>query len=189
LRLEVGPPSLHSLLPYTPSSTQPGRPAYPTRAPTLHSCLDTAGRPAYPIPRPRRNEWSRLPCTPASTYQVGPPALRPAQVEPAYPVTRPRRNESSRLPSQGSTQQVGPPTLHHTHRGTASAAPGPPRPPKAPRPHPREPKTLPYAGPDSRGPALGKSRRRTAYPQQIVTTRLLYCLQDRFAQLSRLQRI
>ncbi len=35
----------------------------------------------------------------------------------------------------------------------------------------------------------GKSRRRTAYPQQIVTTRLLYCLQDRFAQLSRLQRI
>lgn len=34
-----------------------------------------------------------------------------------------------------------------------------------------------------------KSRRRTAYPQQIVTTRLLYCLQDRFAQLSRLQRI
>lgn len=37
--------------------------------------------------------------------------------------------------------------------------------------------------------ALGKSRRRTAYPQQIVTTRLLYCLQDRFAQLSRLQRI
>lgn len=38
-------------------------------------------------------------------------------------------------------------------------------------------------------PVLGKSRRRTAYPQQIVTTRLLYCLQDRFAQLSRLQRI
>jgi hypothetical protein len=38
-------------------------------------------------------------------------------------------------------------------------------------------------------PKLGKSRRRTAYPQQIVTTRLLYCLQDRFAQLSRLQRI
>ena len=37
--------------------------------------------------------------------------------------------------------------------------------------------------------SLGKSRRRTAYPQQIVTTRLLYCLQDRFAQLSRLQRI
>jgi hypothetical protein len=35
----------------------------------------------------------------------------------------------------------------------------------------------------------GKSRRRRAYPQQIVTTRLLYCLQDPFAQLSRLQRI
>ena len=36
---------------------------------------------------------------------------------------------------------------------------------------------------------IGKSRRRRAYPQQIVTTRLLYCLQDPFAQLSRLQRI
>ena len=34
-----------------------------------------------------------------------------------------------------------------------------------------------------------KSRRRRADPQQIVTTRLLYCLQDPFAQLSRLQRI
>ena len=41
-----------------------------------------------------------------------------------------------------------------------------------------------------RGGALtGKSRRRWAYPQQIVTTRLLYCLQDPFAHLSRLQRI
>jgi hypothetical protein len=28
-----------------------------------------------------------------------------------------------------------------------------------------------------------------AYPQQIVTTRLLYCLQDRIEQLSRMQRI
>ena len=36
---------------------------------------------------------------------------------------------------------------------------------------------------------MGKSRRRRAYPQQIVTTGLLYCLQDPFAQLSRLQRI
>lgn len=34
-----------------------------------------------------------------------------------------------------------------------------------------------------------KSRQSRAYPQQIVTTRLLYCLQDPFAQLSRLQRI
>ncbi len=34
-----------------------------------------------------------------------------------------------------------------------------------------------------------KSRQKRAYPQQIVTTRLLYCLQDPFAQLSRLQRI
>ena len=60
------------------------------------------------------------------------------------------------------------------------------------QPKPNTPEN-PYASP--RGcsprekPALGKSRRSTAYPQQIVTTRLLYCLQDRFAQLSRLQRI
>jgi len=60
------------------------------------------------------------------------------------------------------------------------------------QPKPNAPEN-PYASP--RGcsprekPALGKSRRSTAYPQQIVTTRLLYCLQDRFAQLSRLQRI
>ena len=39
-------------------------------------------------------------------------------------------------------------------------------------------------------PDIGGNRgESTAYPQQIVTTRLLYCLQDRFAQLSRLQRI
>jgi hypothetical protein len=51
-----------------------------------------------------------------------------------------------------------------------------------------DPLSSPYV-PPSGGNSLGKSRRRTAYPQQIVTTRLLYCLQDRFAQLSRLQRI
>ena len=38
-------------------------------------------------------------------------------------------------------------------------------------------------------PKLGNLGEGRAYPQQIVTTRLLYCLQDRFAQLSRLQRI
>jgi hypothetical protein len=47
------------------------------------------------------------------------------------------------------------------------------------------------AGPRRARPGVeyGKSRRRRAYPQQIVTTRLLYCLQDPFAHLSRLQRI
>ena len=55
------------------------------------------------------------------------------------------------------------------------------------QPKPNAPEN-PYA-PPPREDVLGKSRRSTAYPQQIVTTRLLYCLQDRFAQLSRLQRI
>ena len=50
--------------------------------------------------------------------------------------------------------------------------------------HRRSPRTAARAPENT-----GKSRRRRAYPQQIVTTRLLYCLQDRFAQLSRLQRI
>jgi hypothetical protein len=54
---------------------------------------------------------------------------------------------------------------------------------------PYTPWTLPLRWPRLAERTLGKSRRRTAYPQQIVTTRLLYCLQDRFAQLSRLQRI
>ncbi len=37
------------------------------------------------------------------------------------------------------------------------------------------------------GSQARESRRRRAYPQQIVTTRLLYYLQDPFAQQSRLQ--
>ena len=60
----------------------------------------------------------------------------------------------------------------------------PRRPPDVPRSHPDSP--LRSSSSESPG---GKSRRRRAYPQQIVTTRLLYCLQDPFAQLSRLQRI
>jgi hypothetical protein len=62
----------------------------------------------------------------------------------------------------------------------------------------RPPYLAKYAGSHPLGAAAGrpacraphgKSRRRRAYPQQIVTTRLLYCLQDPFAHLSRLQRI
>jgi len=53
---------------------------------------------------------------------------------------------------------------------------------------PRDPADSPLGSSSSESPG-GKSRRRRAYPQQIVTTRLLYCLQDPFAQLSRLQRI
>jgi hypothetical protein len=61
-----------------------------------------------------------------------------------------------------------------------------PEPPGEPvRPPPRR-RGRCSAAPDG---VSGKSRRSTAYPQQIVTTRLLYCLQDRFAQLSRMQRI
>ena len=47
----------------------------------------------------------------------------------------------------------------------------------------------PLHSPPSGGSSVGNRGKDPAYPQQIVTTRLLYCLQDRFAQLSRLQRI
>ena len=68
--------------------------------------------------------------------------------------------------------------------------PTPPRGGKVERSQPTKTKRTrePLRAPP-REDVLGKSRRSTAYPQQIVTTRLLYCLQDRFAQLSRLQRI
>lgn len=103
----------------------------------------------------------------------------PAQVKPTYPVptlhpaahatldghailTKSDRLTLYLLP-HARIRQADPPSLSHS----------------------REPPTHSRLA----GPVLGKSRRRTAYPQQIVTTRLLYCLQDRFAQLSRLQRI
>ena len=66
----------------------------------------------------------------------------------------------------------------------SAAAPRCPQSPQLPTSHPDSP--LRSSRSESPG---GKSRRRRAYPQQIVTTRLLYCLQDPFAQLSRLQRI
>ena len=42
---------------------------------------------------------------------------------------------------------------------------------------------------NQRGRSIDKSRQRRAYAQQLVTTRLLDCLHDPVAQLSRLQRI
>lgn len=67
-----------------------------------------------------------------------------------------------------------------TSRQAVSGAAAPSNPPKC-----REPSLAPRAGDAS----VGNRGKDSAYPQQIVTTRLLYCLQDRFAQLSRLQRI
>lgn len=71
-----------------------------------------------------------------------------------------------------------------------SALPPGPRPPRGPQPAAHQlPLDLSPYQPAWPVNDMGKSRRRRAYPQQIVTTRLLYCLQDPFAHLSRLQRI
>ena len=136
----------------------------------------------------------------------------PAQVNPqadiqldkdelAYPILIPHRQiRMSRHPSRQSStslpytprgtqqQKTGLPIARHTNdfHQVKPAYPAP----TARRRHIKNPKAHnPYNSLNCSEKSLGKSRRRTAYPQQIVTTRLLYCLQDRFAQLSRLQRI
>ena len=102
---------------------------------------------------------------PYTTHSPGPKTVHPSdQVQPAYPTPSPSPDDShpegDRHPHTAKSRRA---TLH--------------------------PSATPPTRPRLAGHTLGKSRRRTAYPQQIVTTRLLYCLQDRFAQLSRLQRI
>jgi hypothetical protein len=88
-----------------------------------------------------------------------------------------------RPPSHQVPRSPNRPTLHRGPAGDGTAGSAPP----PSQHHTSSPVRLAER---SRWRALaGKSRRRRAYPQQIVTTRLLYCLQDPFAQLSRLQRI
>jgi hypothetical protein len=105
----------------------------------------------------------------------------------AYPAPAGARSRAMPSSSSSSPGHALPPS-----RGGYPAAPAGER--RLPRAHVHRPtlhpRSLPLRGHRlRRRPAMGKSRRSTAYPQQIVTTRLLYCLQDRFAQLSRLQRI
>lgn len=121
------------------------------------------------------------------------------QDKPAYPI--PHTSHIINRPALESTKPEQP-TLHRpTHSRTRSCQPdstesNEPNSTKSNsttlhRPSGDDTSKNPQPLQVSRNPEnpLGKSRRRTAYPQQIVTTRLLYCLQDRFAQLSRLQRI
>jgi hypothetical protein len=106
---------------------------------------------------------------------TGPPALYTILT-----ILRPERTRASdrqNLPTYPTPTPWRPPESAGRHfYSTASAGPAARcLPPTQPAPR--------------RAVASEKSRRRRAYPQQIVTTRLLYCLQDPFAQLSRLQRI
>jgi hypothetical protein len=138
------------------------------------------------IPRVSRGQTE-----PSSNKAQDSPACLPS-VRPAHPPSSPRRGCQ---PSKGGSSTRGPVSLASQPRYPRPGI-GPGRSGgRAPR-HGRRPPVglLPRRGPPAcvaagwRAPA-GKSRRRRAYPQQIVTTRLLYCLQDPFAQLSRLQRI
>ena len=148
-------------LPYTSALSSLDISAYP--APSLISSPNTT-KPSRPTLYPSSQSNKHVPACPM-------PLSHPQndQAQPAYPIPT--------LSSQ--TNQVRPayplpllPLPNHQHI------------PAYPAPllfTPTQPRLAEHT--------LGKSRRRTAYPQQIVTTRLLYCLQDRFAQLSRLQRI
>ena len=134
----------------------------------------------YPFDSPECRECSEI--GPGSRQLVDGPLeecsrvvrnLRTIQISPS-PTTRKSdtlEKTSSRRP-RASHDQVKQLTLH-----MAADA------------HSNSVNTVPPICPPVGDSHRGKSRRRTAYPQQIVTTRLLYCLQDPFAQLSRLQRI
>ena len=133
-----------------------------TRQQTEHT--NTGGKKS---PRPRRRQ---------------PPSPRPPLGTPPF------GGRGSRRPP-GERKRGGPPSSPGTFSGAQTRRPPPLR-PSSPR-SPASPGVppIPLLGPPVRRAPGGKSRRRRAYPQQIVTTRLLYCLQDPFAQLSRLQRI
>ncbi len=143
------------------------------------------GPPGGRLPSPRH---ARLRGHFRLSAKFAPPAQddRPTlHLDPAYPAPPHRAEAKAERHSRTNLDEpldLAPPnthlpTLHPPPEGTTNN--------KSQRGTMKPPARRPSGGP----PTLGKSRRRTAYPQQIVTTRLLYCLQDRFAQLSRLQRI
>jgi hypothetical protein len=194
------------------------RTAYPaplpphTKSPTLHLPADLPCTPNS-LPCTSPNAYQPTYPAPPATYQVAipPPPERPtlhpsahlpsrrlAASQLAYPAPPSHSSKTGRRgalarpsPSHGQVpRSPKPPTLHRGPGGDEAADSATP-----PSPHRVAQHTTPPSSPvrlaeRNRWRALaGKSRRRRAYPQQIVTTRLLYCLQDPFAQLSRLQRI
>ena len=176
-----GPPTPNSLPCTRPNTNEreatkvPPPTAYPAppRLPTLHPKAGPRKPRAGPRTSPgdqvrrRPNPPTRHPRTSNAPKPVLPPAAPSPPPQPAYPAP-PRQQETTK------SSQVLPPTHTHTHLSLSlSLSQDPVRP----------------ASHSGWRALAGKSRRRRAYPQQIVTTRLLYCLQDPFAQLSRLQRI
>ena len=177
-------PTLHSAPEQTgqprarPQRTYPTPAALPNRPPSR-----VPSRPAYPAPLTLHRATAYLPYTSSHTAPSQPASQPATGASPGSPTLHPA--PLVRSPSLSSRDQV--------KVGAADPAPQPTYP--TPRPGQAEkdsatntPQVLPRKARPRRALA-GKSRRRRAYPQQIVTTRLLYCLQDPFAQLSRLQRI
>ena len=188
-----------------PNPSLPGR--HSASAPTNNSPGFAYPAPpagALPAPGGRRSPPSqalRRAPRPAHARRDSRAAFHFPQKYPApRPAARPARDDRAQVratyptPAAGNARPDLPCTDRAPRRSTRPGAqvrpayptPAPPGPSPGDRSPPEEP---PYGGPNQWDALLGKSRRRTAYPQQIVTTRLLYCLQDRFAQLSRLQRI
>ena len=188
-------PSLSPSLPPR-APRPPGLPKTPRPPPTLELALDPGRAPRGGCERAGDLAclaWARGPIrifrknnlygkTAKSTHG----RARWGRLPWSYPGAQTQRQSNARgrrTPKAGEGRDAYPgardrPTLHLPAEGRSKDR-NRPKPKRT-----REPLRAP-----PREDVLGKSRRSTAYPQQIVTTRLLYCLQDRFAQLSRLQRI
>ena len=195
-------PKTRTHLPVRHPHTKPSQvQTYP--APAAQPCQRIQA-PAYPAPT-----------TPAAHHAVpGAPTRHPPHLPPTTQFRRHLPGTHHTKPSQVQTYPA--PTsieptarrrpIHHLQGPTRTrptrhpAAPGKKRieagsqvraepPARRTYPAPARPQRRKPRKAHQRRALAGKSRRRRVYPQQIVTTRLLYCLQDPFAQLSRLQRI
>ena len=190
-------------LPWSPARLEPAlpgrRPPGTPRPLTTISFLPTLrpGQDPHPAPsstpRPRRSPPHARRASGANfDFPQNSSGCDLEKIDSRFPRILPTLHPGHATTAAVAPESAGliPPTLYRLPEGRSRLA-GPEGPPsstpkKAPGTLEKTPTRLPlWAGCF----ALGKSRRRTAYPQQIVTTRLLYCLQDRFAQLSRLQRI
>jgi hypothetical protein len=158
-----------------------------------HPCSPRAPFPCPLVTRKKRaitrKHNTHLPGTASWSLINDSEILTSCAPPPQHLLTRNRVLSAATNPKPVPSSQTSYP--ENTSRRHVPPLEGRDRPPSLPPPNnptPTNPSNSP-AAPEPRRIAAGKSRRRRAYPQQIVTTRLLYCLQDPFAHLSRLQRI
>ena len=159
-------PATHPAAKLTLHRNLPYIETYPTAQPPALQPKGPAPTPSPARTCPAPHLAAKLTLQPDS-----PKAAAPPQTYPAAKLVPQRTSALQRR--RALTITKSPPNLPYN-------APATTKPDRNPRAPPLDP---------PRRVVTGKSRRRRAYPQQIVTTRLLYCLQDPFAQLSRLQRI